>query len=450
MYNFTNKDNFNIYDFIAYSIIIVISLYIGHYIAYGWILKNIFITYTGATLLIISIYTTVMLTSNLKNPLNLIIFLKYMFSLGGAWVLSSTFYYYLYGYRFMPRALLYSTIMIFIFSYIYKIFLFHFTTKSRLNIMIIGTGKEAKFLSDEINKHNKEYDFKGYIDYEKSNYEDLDPTKVYRDIDSIESILKSNSVDLIILADELKEDDNLLKNVVDMKLLGYNVTYMANFYEILTGKVPIRYINNNWFINSDFYAIYNRFYLVIKRLQDIFLSLIGLIVAFPLLLLVMLLIKLEDRGSIFFLQNRVGAAGKVFKIIKFRTMKMGSEKGNKYTQENDNRITKFGGFLRKTRIDEIPQFINVLKGDMSVIGPRAEWDKLVDEYIKEISYYHIRNLIKPGITGWAQVEYRYGANLNDTFEKLQYDLFYIKHQSLILDLSIMFKTIKVVFNFAGR
>ena len=131
-------------------------------------------------------------------------------------------------------------------------------------------------------------------------------------------------------------------------------------------------------------------------------------------------------------------------------MKMGSEKGSKYTLENDNRITKIGSFLRKTRIDEIPQFINVLKGDMSVIGPRAEWDKLVDEYIKEISYYNIRNLIKPGITGWAQVEYRYGANLNDTFEKLQYDLFYIKHQSLILDLSIVFKTVKVVFRLAGR
>ncbi len=450
MYNFINKNNLNFYDFIVYSVIIIISLYIGHYIAYGWILKNIFVTYTGATLLIISIYTTMMLTSNLKNPLNLIIFLKYVFSLGSAWVLSSTFYYYLYDYKFMPRALLYSTIMIFIFSYVYKIFLFYFTKQSVMNVMIIGTGKEAKFLSDEIKNYPKEYDFKGYIDYEKSNYEDLDPKKVYRDIDSIEKILNENNVDLIILADELKEDDNLLKNVVDMKLLGYNVTYMANFYEILTGKVPINYINNNWFINSDFYAIYNKFYLVIKRLQDIFISLLGLIFASPVLLIVMLLIKLEDGGSIFFLQNRVGAGGKIFKIIKFRTMKMGSEKGSKYTLENDNRITKIGSFLRKTRIDEIPQFINVLKGDMSVIGPRAEWDKLVDEYIKEISYYNIRNLIKPGITGWAQVEYRYGANLNDTFEKLQYDLFYIKHQSLILDLSIVFKTVKVVFRLAGR
>ena len=446
----TQRNDFNKTDIISYFIVIIVSLYIGHYIAYGWILKNIFVTYTGATLLILSTYLVMMLQVNIKAPFKLMTVLRYAISLGTAWLLSSAFYYYLSGYRFAPRALLYSTILIFIFSYSYKIFLYIFTTKSLTNVMIIGTGKEAHFLSEEISKHNKEYNFKGFIDYEKSDYHDLDPKKVYRDINAVKEILEEKNIDLIILADELKEDDKLLKNIVDMKLLGYNVTYMANFYEILTGKVPIKYINNNWFINSDFYAIYNRAYSVIKRVQDIILSLIGLILSSPALILVAILIKIEDRGSIFFLQNRVGYKGKIFKIIKFRTMSMGSEKGNKYTQENDNRITKIGAILRKTRIDEIPQFINVLTGDMSVIGPRAEWDKLVEEYMKEINYYHIRSLVKPGITGWAQVEYKYGANLNDTFEKLQYDLFYIKHQSLILDLSIVFKTIKVVINFAGR
>jgi len=450
MYNLNKNNKIHISDLIAYLIIITISLYLGHYIAYGWILKNIFITYTGATTLVMLIYITMMISVGMKTPLNLIVFIKYGLSLATAWLFSSAFYYYLSGYRFAPRALLYSTIIIFILSYIYKIFLFYFTTKNIINVMIIGTGKEAKFLSEEISKHNKEYSFKGFIDYEKSNYENLNPKEIYRDIDSIETILKNNKIDLIILADELKEDNELLKNVVDMKLLGYNVTYMANFYEVLTGKVPISYINNNWFLNSNFYAISNKPYLIIKRIQDIIISLTGLLLSLPLLLLIMILIKLEDRGNIFFLQNRVGLGGKLFKIVKFRTMRMGSEKGNKYTQKNDNRITVIGAFLRKTRIDEIPQFINVLKGDMSVIGPRAEWDELVYEYRKKISYYNIRNLIKPGITGWAQVEYRYGANIDDTFEKLQYDLFYIKHQSLILDLSIILKTIKVVFRFAGR
>jgi len=444
------KNKLNLYDFFAYAIIIFISLYIGNYIAYGWILNNIFTSYTGATLLITTIYTTMMMSVNLNNPLNLTTFIKYSFCLGTAWLFSSTFYYYLSHYRFSPRGLLYSTIIIFVISYLYKVSIFLFTKQNIINVMIIGTGKAAKFLAEEIVKHSKEYSFKGFIDYEKSNYEDLDKNKVYRDIDSIEEILRFNDVELIVLADELKEDDKLLKNVVDMKLLGYNVVYMANFYEILTGKVPINYINNNWFINSDFYGIYNKSYMVIKRFLDIFMSLIGLILSSPVLLLVSLIIKLEDGGSVFFLQNRVGQGGKIFKIIKFRTMKPGSEKGSKYTLENDSRITKIGAFLRKTRIDEIPQFINVLKGDMSVIGPRAEWDKLVEEYVKEISYYNIRNLVKPGITGWAQVEYRYGANLNDTFEKLQYDLFYIKHQSLVLDLSIVFKTVKIVLKFAGR
>jgi exopolysaccharide biosynthesis polyprenyl glycosylphosphotransferase len=450
MNNLINKKNFDKYDFFSYIIIIIVSLYLGHYIAYGWVLNNIFVTYTGATLLILSTYLTMMLSISITTPFNLVVFLKFFTALATAWLFSSAFYYYLSGYRFAPRALLYSTIIIFVLSYFYKIFLYFFTTKSLTNIMIIGTGKEARFLSEEIGKYDKIYSFKGFIDYEKSNYEDLDPKKIHRNIDKIEDVVKKNNVDLIVLTDELKEDDELLKNVVDMKLLGYNVTYLANFYETLTGKVPIKYINNNWFINSDFYAIYNKSYLVIKRVQDILFSLIGLLLSSPILILVSIIIKIEDGGSIFFLQNRVGFGGKIFKIIKFRTMKVGSEKGNKYTQKNDTRITKIGEFLRKTRIDEIPQFINVLKGEMSVIGPRAEWDELVDEYKKEINYYHIRSLVRPGITGWAQVEYRYGANLNDTFEKLQYDLFYIKHQSLILDLSIIFKTIKVVFKLAGR
>lgn len=187
-----------------------------------------------------------------------------------------------------------------------------------------------------------------------------------------------------------------------------------------------------------------------KRASDIFLGVIGLIVAVPVMILCGIAIWLEDRGPIFFTQNRVGRNRVTFRVFKLRTMKSRCVPGNRYTQSIDPRITKVGHFLRTSRLDEFPQLWNVLKGDMSLIGPRAEWDTLVKEYEKEIPCYHFRHLVKPGITGWAQVNYPYGANMEDTIRKLEYDLYYIRHFSFFLDAAIVLKTIHIMLFGKGR
>ena len=179
-------------------------------------------------------------------------------------------------------------------------------------------------------------------------------------------------------------------------------------------------------------------------------SLIGLTLFAPIIAVAAAAIWIEDRGPIFFRQTRIGKNRVPFKILKLRSMSTRAEEGPKYTQQADPRVTRVGNFLRASRIDELPQVWNVLKGEMSLIGPRAEWDRLVEEYEREIPCYHFRHLVKPGITGWAQVNYPYGANLEDTRRKLEFDLYYIRHFSFLLDASIVLKTVHVMLFGKGR
>ena len=153
-----------------------------------------------------------------------------------------------------------------------------------------------------------------------------------------------------------------------------------------------------------------------------------------------MLVKASSRGPAFFVQERVGRLEKPFRLIKFRSMRVGSESGSAYTENGDDRLTPIGGFLRRSHLDELPQLINVLRGEMSLVGPRAEWRRLVDEYEKSIPHYHYRHLVKPGITGWAQVNYPYGLDQRDAVEKLKYDLYYVRYHSLLLDISTLLKT----------
>lgn len=434
---------------LIYLFIILGSLHLADFYIYGYF-RNLIDTYTKATLLTTFFYLLILRAINIQKPFQLSFIVKLISAVGMAGIASSSFFYYFEESRFPKRVIVYASFLILVLIYCYRVFIYIRQKKDPIKVMIIGTDHAAQTIGIELEKRPDQYTLIAYLDYEKSQYKNIDTKKIHRNIKDISSILKTKKIDMIVLAAELENDDQLLKYVVDMKLEGYPVIYMANLYEELTGRVPLKHINNTWFIQSEFYAIYNRFYQNFKRVSDICLSIIGLILSSPALLITSLVIKLQDGGPILFVQDRVGLNGEIFKIYKFRSMLIGSESGNKYTQKNDQRITKFGRFIRKTRIDELPQFINVLKGEMSVIGPRAEWDELVKNYQKEIPYYHIRQLVKPGITGWAQVEYHYGASSEDTFEKLQYDLFYIKHQSILLDLIIALKTVRVMLMLGGR
>lgn len=236
------------------------------------------------------------------------------------------------------------------------------------------------------------------------------------------------------------------------KIKGSSIYTVENFCETFLEKIPISSVTDEWLILSrGFENIFEGFYIRTRRIFDIAVSIFGLIASSPFLIVGAIMIKMDSDGPIFFSQIRTGQHGDSFTIYKFRSMKIDAEKdGAKWAVKNDSRITKVGNFIRKTRIDEIPQLWNVLKGDMSFIGPRPERPEFDGMLEKEIPYYMLRYLVKPGLTGWAQVNYDYGASVDDAKEKVMYDLFYIKNYSLLLDIRIILRTIRIVLLRKGR
>jgi sugar transferase (PEP-CTERM system associated) len=221
--------------------------------------------------------------------------------------------------------------------------------------------------------------------------------------------------------------------------------HLPTIYEQYTGKIAVENLRPSWLIFSEGFRK-SRLHQVAKRLMDVALSGIGLILALPLMILVAIAVKVTSRGPILYRQQRVGQHGRVFSVYKFRSMGEDAEKetGAVWAVKNDKRITPVGRFIRQTRLDEIPQLWNVLRGQMSLVGPRPERPEFVADLTRQIPFYGQRHTVRPGLTGWAQVRYTYGASLEDALEKLQYDLFYIKNMSVALDLFIIAKTIKTV------
>ena len=258
------------------------------------------------------------------------------------------------------------------------------------------------------------------------------------------------NLDAIILRESSEElPQAVAQKLMELHFSGVPTYTLELFHEVYWRKIPLYRLNQTWLFQEGFQIAREPVFERLKRVSDIVLSALGLVVALPLLPLASAAIWLEDRGPIFFRQPRVGKNRHVFAIAKLRTMRVGGE-GDTYTRAGDSRITRVGQFLRNTRLDEVPQLWNVFTGDMSLIGPRAEWVKLVAVYEKKIPCYHFRHLVKPGITGWAQVNYNYGENLEDTLRKLEYDLYYIRYFSFVLDASIVLKTIHVMLFGKGR
>jgi exopolysaccharide biosynthesis polyprenyl glycosylphosphotransferase len=258
------------------------------------------------------------------------------------------------------------------------------------------------------------------------------------------------NIDAIILRESNKElPAAVAQKLMELHFSGVPTYTLELFHEVYWRKIPLYRLNQTWLFQEGFQIAREPVFERLKRLSDIGLAFAGLVLSLPLLPLAAVIIWLDDRGPVFFRQPRVGQNRALFNIVKLRTMRV-SNGGDDYTRAGDKRITRVGQFLRNTRLDEVPQLWNVLVGDMSLIGPRAEWVKLVDEYEKKIPCYHFRHLVKPGITGWAQVNYNYGENLEDTLRKLEYDLYYIRYFSFILDASIVLKTIHIMLFGKGR
>jgi len=254
-------------------------------------------------------------------------------------------------------------------------------------------------------------------------------------------------VDLVITAISYTRSAELIGNLLQLKMRGLEVIDMPNFCESAMGQIPIKNVEDSWFLYSGGFELLHRSFLQrFKRVFDVFAVSVGLVLSLPLLWILALLVKLDSQGPAFDRQERTGQNEKPFYLVKFRTMRDAEGgTGPVWASVRDYRVTRLGRWLRLTRLDEIPQFINVLKGEMSFIGPRPERPFFVEKLKKEIPYYVLRFSVKPGLTGWAQVQYRYGAAVDDAIEKLKFDLYYIKNMSWKLDIWIAIKTLKVVF-----
>ncbi len=316
------------------------------------------------------------------------------------------------------------------------------------NILIIGANPIATALAEEIAENRSlGYRVVGFIDKQPGRVVG-NPVSfpVLGDVNDISKVVQEHHVSRIIVSVEERRGRLPMETLLECKMHGLEIIEGVGFYERITGKILIDQLRPSWLIFSSGFE-HSKLTRLSKRVIEFLISSVALILLTPLILLIALLIKVESRGPVFFKQERVGEKGKVFTIYKFRSMHEDAEKetGPIWAGSGDDRVTRIGKFLRNTRLDEVPQLINVVRGDMSIVGPRPERPYFVEQLSKEIPYYAKRHSAKPGITGWAQVRYTYGASVEDAREKLQYDLYYIKKMSLFLDLKVILDTLKVIF-----
>ncbi len=324
-------------------------------------------------------------------------------------------------------------------------------TAPRERLLIVGTNPAAVDLARELDdrRHELGVEIVGFADVERIGHTVLG--RGVRAVEDIPAMVREFGADRIVVSLTDARGRLPMDQLLDIRL-GTNVTfdYLASAYEAYTGKIAVETLRPSWFVFSTGFRK-PRALLLGKRALDVGLAVIGVIVTLPLTLTATALIKLTSPGGALYRQDRVGLKGRVFTIYKLRTMRADAEAwtGPIWSTANDSRVTPVGRFLRSTRIDELPQLWNVLRGDMSFVGPRPERPGFVGQLTATIPFYGIRHVVKPGITGWAQIRYSYAASVEDAFEKLQYDLYYLKNRSLWLDLLILAETVKTVVRRRG-
>jgi exopolysaccharide biosynthesis polyprenyl glycosylphosphotransferase len=359
--------------------------------------------------------------------------------------ISVAFFYFIPYFGITPKTILFLNIAVFtalfiIWRQIYN----HLLISTALldNVLVIGETKETKELIKYV-EGNPQLGFK------------IKRTVLPKDIELIFDLIErivQDKIQIVVTAIDPHKDVNLVRNLYHCLPLNITLYDLPTFYEKITGKVPISAIEEVWFLEN-LMIEKKSLYETIKRVLDILYALALGIVSLPFYPLIILVIKLDTPGPAFYKQKRVGENSQIFNVYKFRSMIDAAEKnGAQWAQVNDPRVTKAGKFLRSSRLDELPQLYNVLRGDMSFVGPRPERPEFVFgvNLQRQIPFYQIRHLVKPGLTGWAQINFEYGASIEDTTEKLQYDLFYLKNRSFVLDFSIILKTIRIIMGREGR
>ena len=355
--------------------------------------------------------------------------------------ISVLFFYLIPLYGITPR----TNLLIFVAIFSGLEFINRYTSNNILqkgfkkSVLIVGTNTQSLEL-DLFIKENPQlgYEVKSVIDISSDKLKDISHT------------IREEKIDTIVLSPEAYQVPEIIN--IFYKSLEQKVGFMnlASFYELLTGMVPLGAINQIWFLEN-LNEGNKRAYEIVKRGNDLAFAVVLGFISLLFYPFIIILIKATSEGPVFYKQNRVGQAGKIFKIIKLRKMNKDEEKetGAVWASNNDPRITNVGRFMRKTRIDELPQLWNILKGEMAFVGPRAERPEF-HESLKAVPFYEERYLIKPGLSGWAQINFHYGSSVEDATEKLKYDLYYIKNRSLILDLGIALKTIRIALQQSGK
>lgn len=357
--------------------------------------------------------------------------------------LSALIFYLIPSFEITPKTnLLIDAAFVTILLMLWRRFFWLFISRaSKIKILFFGSSKEVENLADYLNK-NVQMGYK--------------PAVILSSVDhNLIELIKKHNIQLIVASKNIMENENAIRRFYEALPLGVSIIDFPGFYEIVMEKIPVSVINESWFL-VNLVEINKQVFEFFRRIFDIIFSVILGIPTLFFLPVISILIKLESHGPVLIQQKRVGRNGRIFNIIKFRSMYALSSDGSaekngaQWAGSCDSRITKIGRVLRQMRIDELPQLWNVLRGDMSFIGPRPERPEFVEELQKQIPHYAMRHLVKPGLSGWAQIRFQYGASVEDAMEKLQYDLYYIKNRSFVLDGAIALRTLATMLRRSGR
>ena len=312
---------------------------------------------------------------------------------------------------------------------------------TRRKVLLLGSGEVSQMIADAIRAWRPHYELLGRLDAEGGADDGPDGVWTLGTLADLDWVSKVTRPDVIVVALQERRGTLPVAEIVESKLRGTEVEDWPDFYEKLTGKIPVGNLRPSWLVFADGFKA-ARLTMLTKRTMDLLVALTVVALSAPLMLAIAVAIRRDSAGPIFFRQERIGQFGRVFRIFKFRSMR--ADAHLMPADEPDTRVTRVGRFLRRTRLDELPQLLNVIRGDMSLVGPRPEWVALVPEFRDKVPFYLHRHAAKPGITGWAQVKNPYGATVENTWEKLQYDLYYIKNMSIFLDMLILLHTVQIV------
>jgi len=435
------------------AVLILLASYLATMLRLGRFI-DVLSYYTGATTFTVITYLTVLYIFDLysmdrasQSANN--VSLKLLSAVLIAGFVSGFLFYSLPNWKYGRGIFLIQMALVFVFLRFWRLLILQFDPISSKQeyVLIIGAGDCGAAVYDLLKDPFLPYRVVGFLDDNPAKRgEEIGSPKVLGTTDQIIEISAQKEITTAILAITHERSPRLVNDILQARLKGIDVIEMPSFFEKITGRVPVEHVHDGWLVFTNGFNMITKSYIQkLKRLTDLAVSGLLLLLTLPFMAVVALAIRLESPGPIFFKQERVGKGGKIFTLWKFRSMRQNSEEnGAEWAQKKDPRVTHVGRFIRYFRIDELPQIWNIFKGEMSLIGPRPERPEFVSELEVQIPYYSIRHSVRPGLTGWGQINYPYGASIDDARRKLEYEVYYIKNMSLLLDLKILLRTISVV------